>query len=320
MINDVKLKEFIKKIGQNAPLSSYLDSERSLKFPYKPALIISIIENIDLDNLFNKDISLLSNQKIVKSYYDILMNSESMCSAFSKMKGKVEWSLGYNESNFKKVLNNIFENPAQKLIVSNSNIWEINVNNKVIKINYDFKSDDDKQELKDILLDVSYACLKKCIPEYKDLSINEIYYYQEFMFQRIYTSSDKNTTESKKRQYQHIFAKAVKDRDGQCVVCKTDLSEILEACHIKPFSICDNQIDQYSIENGLTMCRNHHRLFDLGFFTFSNDWELLINNEKLKDFNKNIITDYYNFYKDLQAIKPFNNKYIEFHRNEIFKK
>ena len=318
MINDNKIKEFIKKINKNAPLSSYSNNNINLKFPYKPALIISIIENTNIDDLFNHDISLLKNQKIVKSYYDILMSSETLCNAFKEMKGKTNWSIGYNENTFKRVISNIFENPAKKLIINNNNIWEINIKDKTIKINYDFQNNEDKLKLRKILLDVCYSCLRNCIPEYKNLSHEEIFNYENFIYQEILTIQ--NDSEPKRRQYQHIFAKVVKDRDGGCVICNIDLPEILEACHIKPFTKCKTQAEQYSEENGLTMCKNHHKLFDDGFFSFSNEWDLIINNKYFRNHQLEIITNYYDFYKNLKNIKPYNNAFMKYHRNEIFRK
>jgi putative restriction endonuclease len=67
---------------------------------------------------------------------------------------------------------------------------------------------------------------------------------------------------------QHIFAASIKDRDGKCIICCIDRPELLQACHIKPFSQCSNQIEQVDSNNGITLCANHHKLFDRGLFTF----------------------------------------------------
>lgn len=62
---DTNYKEVIKlfknKIAKNAPLAN------SLKYPYKPFLVIAIFSNLEINELFNNKISILENTKILKT-------------------------------------------------------------------------------------------------------------------------------------------------------------------------------------------------------------------------------------------------------------
>ena len=53
-------------------------------------------------------------------------------------------------------------------------------------------------------------------------------------------------------------------RGAECEMCEVRLKELLEAVHICPHA--EGGTDDP--RNGLVMCRNHHRGFDLGFFAF----------------------------------------------------
>lgn len=57
---------------------------------------------------------------------------------------------------------------------------------------------------------------------------------------------------------------------GKCVVTGIDLTKILVASHIKPWSVSDN-FERISSENGLLLSANYDKLFDSGLITFKND-------------------------------------------------
>ena len=65
------IKKFVKRLNQNAPLSIDTKEFCNYKYPYKPILLIVILEHIDIDNLFNKPILIKNNESIIKIYYDI---------------------------------------------------------------------------------------------------------------------------------------------------------------------------------------------------------------------------------------------------------
>lgn len=100
---------------------------------------------------------------------------------------------------------------------------------------------------------------------------------------------------------------------NSCVISKFDDPRFLIASHIKPWKKSTNQekIDKY---NGLLLLPTYDKLFDLGFISFENNGNIIIS-KSLIDYdklglNKNISID----------IKKGNEKYLDYHRQEILKK
>lgn len=65
------------------------------------------------------------------------------------------------------------------------------------------------------------------------------------------------------------FSKAVRLRDGHCLVCGTDQS--LECAHIYGRR---RRIVRYSLDNAVTLCHHHHRAFTESPLAFSGWLEL----------------------------------------------
>lgn len=314
----IEINNFINRLNKNSPLK-YNDESNLInyKYPYKPVLLLSIINSLSIDELFNCEINIVKNDAILKTYYDLIMNSEQFSDFLIKQKSKENWHIGFDDSIKKSIIDNIFSMPAKKLFDDNDEFWTYDTKNHTIKMNYNFKNENEKQELKQILLDQSIKCLINCIPDYKGFSFNEIIDYSEFMYQKILVENN-DITKVKSRRYQHLFSKTIKDRDLKCIICCLTEPSLLEACHIKPYACCENNIDKYDPNNGITMCRNHHKLFDKGLFTFDNKWRLIIspkfdNNDAdilIKTFEPCFITIPNKYY--------FDNIFVTFHHKNIF--
>lgn len=100
---------------------------------------------------------------------------------------------------------------------------------------------------------------------------------------------------------------------GGCSVTRFQKTEILIASHIKPWRDSNNEerLDQF---NGLLLTPNLDKLFDKGYISF-NDYGKILISKKLTDsvllgINQNMKINMKNEHK----------KYLEFHRNNIFKK
>jgi putative restriction endonuclease len=69
----------------------------------------------------------------------------------------------------------------------------------------------------------------------------------------------------------------VREYNYRCAFCKLRIvrdpnQNIVDGAHIKPFSeFLDSKID-----NGLSLCKNHHWAFDLGWFSIDNNYRILI--------------------------------------------
>lgn len=101
--------------------------------------------------------------------------------------------------------------------------------------------------------------------------------------------------------------------NGSCVISHFDDTRFLIASHIKPWKKSSNpeKIDKY---NGLLLLPTYDKLFDLGFISFDDKGIIIISNS-LTNFEKLGIDS--NMSIDL---KDENKIYLQYHRQEIFKK
>lgn len=122
-----------------------------------------------------------------------------------------------------------------------------------------------------------------------------------------------------------FFRKAVVHLyDYKCAFCRLKVSQsltqnIVDGAHIKPFSIFyDSKVD-----NGISLCKNHHWAFDKGLFTLNDDYKIIIsknleeespNAKPIKEFDSESI------------LLPNSEKYfprleaINWHRKNVFKR
>jgi putative restriction endonuclease len=73
---------------------------------------------------------------------------------------------------------------------------------------------------------------------------------------------------------QRVFRNAVLTAYGfRCCVCEFSFVEALEAAHIIPWA--NERVElRVRIENGLSLCSNHHRLFDAGVLLIGDDYRV----------------------------------------------
>ena len=65
---------------------------------------------------------------------------------------------------------------------------------------------------------------------------------------------------------QKVFREALlKAYGGQCAVCSIQHPALLEAAHLKPWSVA-TEAERVDVRNGLLLCRNHHAALDRGFW------------------------------------------------------
>lgn len=80
---------------------------------------------------------------------------------------------------------------------------------------------------------------------------------------------------------QRVFRRAVLSAYGnQCCICGITYEEVLEAAHIVPWRVADPGL-RLDPRNGLSMCANHHRLFDRGILSITD--KFTIQNEDESD-------------------------------------
>ncbi len=101
----------------------------------------------------------------------------------------------------------------------------------------------------------------------------------------------------------------------RCPITKIDDPRILNASHIKPWMMSNNQ-ERLDIKNGFLLSPTFDKLFDKGFITFSFDKKIIIsktissqNINRLNIYNEQIIPDL--------PIKG-REEYLEYHHKKIF--
>jgi putative restriction endonuclease len=121
-----------------------------------------------------------------------------------------------------------------------------------------------------------------------------------------------------------IFRKAVVEAyDYRCAFCRlkvmrTLTQNIVDGSHIKPFSqFYDNQVD-----NGISLCKNHHWAFDQGWFSIDDEYRIIVANDleeespnakPMKDFHtKRILLPRYEKYLPRQES-------LQWHQQNVFK-
>ena len=73
---------------------------------------------------------------------------------------------------------------------------------------------------------------------------------------------------------QAIFRKFLLDAyKHQCAMCGLTFEEALEAAHIIPWAKCKKH-EQISINNGILLCANHHKLFDRGLVKVDENYKI----------------------------------------------
>lgn len=106
-----------------------------------------------------------------------------------------------------------------------------------------------------------------------------------------------------KRRDQNTFRKKLIKRYENCIITDTD-EQICEACHIIPFTECD-EVDKYNVDNGLLLRSDLHKLFDSKELKINPDTMILEFSEKILNNAK------------MQKYKKYHGKKINVNENSI---
>ena len=102
----------------------------------------------------------------------------------------------------------------------------------------------------------------------------------------------------------------------ECSVTGIQEIRLLDACHIKPWSTCDDS-ERLDVSNGLLLTPNLHRLFDLGLITFGRDGKI-----KLSRSVGSAERELFGVYDYMALRKPMNDSmqdYMGYHNRNIFR-
>ena len=106
--------------------------------------------------------------------------------------------------------------------------------------------------------------------------------------------------------------------NARCAVTGIAIPEILEACHIKPWSDPTSSAqERLEIENVIILTVHLHRLFDAGLISFADDGKLLIS-KKLSHEDISRLGISTNL-RIKRLLKPKQKEFLEYHRKNIYR-
>ena len=178
--------------------------------------------------------------------------------------------------------------------------------------------------------------------ELTDVHNNPIYYWKLFAdFEAI---SDKaNATVFRYGKKEKLNAKNLRERNGEkkenelrqarigqglyrekllnecpfCPITMINDERLLIASHIKPWAVADNK-EKIDPKNGLILSPLYDKLFDKGFITFTDERRVKISNWLSPQNQKRIGLKNGDFFQ-LLPMDDERKKYLEYHRNYVFK-
>lgn len=119
----------------------------------------------------------------------------------------------------------------------------------------------------------------------------------------------------KARVNQSVFRERLLNKYDCCCLCKVSNPKFLIASHIKPWADSEND-EKLDADNGFLLCPNHDALFDSGYISFDENGAILISEELGQ-----VDVIFMNIDKNMKiSLSSKNKKYLEYHRNNIFKK
>lgn len=267
------LLEFGSWLNTNSPFGRYNPENPHIKFfPFKPFIFIAILKSVDKENFLNKTININSSE-ILSYYYSLFSNNYDFMQSLKGINTYKEWFFdkysdeimisSWNKQMSKRVLQQIYQNPLAEDKLKNCAFVETSKASKTIRFLMEFNNKKQK-DLHGLLLKICDIVLKKCLTDYSKTN----YDIEEIL--KVYSSND-NPTQNRKGQ--QIWAKYIKEKYQKCVFCGIDAPDVLEAAHIKDYSVCEKD-ERFHKNNGVTLCRNHHKLFDAGYFKFTGNGKI----------------------------------------------
>ena len=236
-----------------------------------------------------------------------------------------------------------FYNPTQDYKENVSAFYEQNVSyvnsiqESIIKLHFSKKYDSQRRYYLNFVQDgyssKNWDCLRNiALPrvtklnfvKVKNVDNNKLYIYikpsffieertlEEKVIIEDLLAGNRNAAENYRRR-QTQYRRALLEEMPACIITKVTEDRILEACHIKPYNVC-NEEEKYDSNNGLVMTPTYHKLFDMGFISFTDNGTILIS-PFLSNMNKQrlglVDNHQYRIPRGCAA-------YLEYHRSNVY--
>lgn len=130
-----------------------------------------------------------------------------------------------------------------------------------------------------------------------------------------------NIREVKTRVNQNVFRRIVLNvYSSRCAFCGIDITELLNASHIVPWS--KNKDERLNPENGICLSKLYDSAFDCGLIGIKADYSILLSSKIKKKRNENYYNKYFAFLKNSKILLPERFKprkeFLEYHLDTIF--
>ena len=280
---------------------------------HKPILVLSVLELITQQSIFKNQI-FVSNELIetFKKYWSILVSGSIYTDAlhypFFHLRREGFWHLKfrdtYKEGERIKTTNKLKEKVEYACL-----------DDELFNLLQDPVS---RQVLVDSLVSTWFADSRPNLSNILDIDL-------EFDRTELQNHDSEIKVTLRKSIVRNSFFRklVVREYDYRCAFCKLRMirnqnQNIVDGAHIKPFSkFLDSKID-----NGLSLCKNHHWAFDLGWFSIDDNYRILVAHgldddspymRAMKDFDRELIA------------LPSNERYfprlesLQWHRENKFK-
>lgn len=280
---------------------------------YQPILLLSVIDLIALGLIKNHYIFITEDlRNTFNNYRDILTAQTNVIDERTKNKSSLSLPFFHlqNEQGFWHL---DYKPEYHQVVQINKKATNDKIRKSIIQlakyVNYAFidqtlfdliQDKESRQELVDALVTRWFSARENSLENL--LKANQL--FQAFIQKEIKNLSQREDSEKEQKFYfrkaaarDSIFGKAVVGLyDYKCAFCKLKVNNslnqnIVDGAHIEPFIISFNN----QLNNGLSLCKNHHWAFDKGWFSISDDYKIIVSNDlqeespyaqrKMQDFN-----------------------------------
>lgn len=163
---------------------------------------------------------------------------------------------------------------------------------------------------------------EKILSEYQDTTIEKKY---KSILNDISPDlvGESRMREVKTRVNQDFFRQMVLvNYGGKCALSGIDLSELLVASHIVPWS--KNQKERLNPENGICLSSLYDKAFDCGLISFNNDYSVIFSSRLKKNVGKEYYSEYFEPISQKRLANPMRYlpkiEFLEWHRDCVFEK
>lgn len=157
------------------------------------------------------------------------------------------------------------------------------------------------------------------LSEFEEKTIEEKHFYQLPDLENF--SGQEKQRYVKTRVNQHFFRSMIlANYDGKCAITGIDITQIIFASHIVPWS--KNIEHRLNPANGICLSAHFDSAFDKGLITFDSNYQLILNSDLKENERKEYFFNWFKQFEGKKLTLPLKAKpkveFLEWHREQIF--